>query len=196
MKPYYQDDYCTIYNADCREVLPELDKVDLVLTDPPYPDWMAEEYHFNENTIINALGFCNAFICFWSAKVDFIAPFDRVHIWDKKVGCGSQYERIYESGVGDNNWCVYNHYLVNSSVAASYSGDVFNEHKAQKPIKLVEELIGRTDSQTILDPFMGSGTTLVAAKQLGRKCIGIEMEEKYCEIAVKRLRQEYFDFGV
>lgn len=63
-------------------------------------------------------------------------------------------------------------------------------HPAEKPIELISWLIKISTGQTILDPFMGSGTTLRAAKDLGRKAIGIEMEEKYCEIAAKRLEQE------
>jgi site-specific DNA-methyltransferase (adenine-specific) len=64
-------------------------------------------------------------------------------------------------------------------------------HLAQKPLDLIKCLIGISpDGSLILDPFMGSGTTLVAAKQLHRKAIGIEIEEKYCEIAVRRLAQE------
>ena len=63
-------------------------------------------------------------------------------------------------------------------------------HPTQKPIPLLRYLIGRHDALTILDPFMGSGTTLRAAKDLGRRAIGIEIEERYCEIAVNRLRQE------
>ena len=70
-------------------------------------------------------------------------------------------------------------------------------HPCPKPLKPFQWLIteSSTCGQTILDPFMGSGTTLVAAKQLNRKCIGIELEKKYCEIAAKRLRQEVFNFA-
>ena len=70
-------------------------------------------------------------------------------------------------------------------------------HRTQKPLSLVKQLAAAFTNQgdMILDPFMGSGTTLRAAKDLGRKAIGIEIEEKYCEIAAKRMAQEVFDFG-
>lgn len=69
------------------------------------------------------------------------------------------------------------------------------QHPTQKPVELMTWCISLADDPaTILDPFMGSGTTLRAAKDLGRKAIGIEIEEKYCEIAAKRMQQEVFDF--
>jgi DNA modification methylase len=63
-------------------------------------------------------------------------------------------------------------------------------HPTQKPVELMLWCINLTDAQLILDPFLGSGTTAVACKQLGRKCIGIEIESKYLDIAIERLRQE------
>ena len=69
------------------------------------------------------------------------------------------------------------------------NGDGSTAHPTQKPIELIAKLLA-IGGNTILDPFMGSGTTLRAAKDLGRRCIGVEIEERYCEIAVKRLQQE------
>jgi site-specific DNA-methyltransferase (adenine-specific) len=74
--------------------------------------------------------------------------------------------------------------------AVQWSSHKPNGHPSEKPVKLMYRLIKETPGDIILDPFMGSGTTLVAAKQLGRRAIGIEIEEKYCKIAVERLAQE------
>jgi DNA modification methylase len=78
---------------------------------------------------------------------------------------------------------------------APVNPDGKRQHPTQKPLDLMRWCIGlEPNIQTILDPFMGSGTTLRAAKDLGRKAIGIELEERYCEIAAKRLAQEVLNF--
>ena len=70
------------------------------------------------------------------------------------------------------------------------------EHPTQKPLALMVWCLGLSkESQTVLDPFAGSGTTGRACKDLGRKCVLIEREERYCEIAAKRMAQEVFTFG-
>jgi hypothetical protein len=74
-------------------------------------------------------------------------------------------------------------------------GDEDHFHPTQKPVALMEWIIGKYQSANVVcDPYMGSGPVILAAKNLGRSAIGIEIEEKYCEIAAKRLSQEVFDF--
>ncbi len=188
MRPYYEDDAVTIYHGDCREIVPSLGAVDLVLTDPPYPDCHAELFHYSDDLLLTVKSvLCRQFV-FWTAKTDFPLSYTAIHIWDKKTGCGSEYERIVERH-GHRNWKVFRHYLINSTVAALYSNDVFTGHPSQKPERLLMAILAYADGRTVLDPLMGSGSTLVAAKRLGRRAIGIEIEERYCEIAANRLRQ-------
>ena len=185
----------TVVNDDCLNVLKDLPdkRVDLVLTDPPYPDYYAEEYGYKEGIIdfLKDLP-CRQFI-FWSSKVDFPLDYTAIHIWDKKIGAGSQYERIFERN-GGKEYKVFSYYTNNSTVAAQMTNDIKFDHPSQKPINLIKKLISdySTENDIILDPFLGSGTTAVACKQLKRNFIGIELSEKYCEIARQRLRQDVF----
>lgn len=193
IQPYYTDPMgdITIYNADCLEVMPQIpDKsVDLALTDPPYPDYHTELYQYKDGLLDCLKQFSCRQLVFWSAKVEFPLDYTAIHIWDKKVGCGSWYERVFERN-GNIEYKVYREYLINSIVAGKYTNDIFTGHNSQKPIKLIKQLVNdySKDNDLILDPFLGSGTTAVACKQLNRRCIGIEISQKYCDIAIQRLK--------
>ncbi|MEN6535586.1 MAG: DNA methyltransferase [Bryobacteraceae bacterium] len=193
MTPYYQQDGIEIYHGDCREILPTLPKVDLVLTDPPYPrtDYPWAYIPLESVPLPKVHGFY-----FWPSNTPFPLPYTAVHVWSKcnvLVGGAEPYENIYE--VAGGMFCgVWRHAVINCEMNAVMNGDVYYPHPTQKPIRLLRRMVRKTDG-LILDPFMGSGTTLVAAKQLGRRAIGIEIEEKYCEIAVRRLAQEMLPFA-
>ncbi|GHV82625.1 hypothetical protein AGMMS49991_11830 [Spirochaetia bacterium] len=176
----------TLYLGDCMDILPTLGKVDAVVTDPPYPDYHAEEYMYFDG-ILDFLKSpdCRQLI-FWSIKSDFPLNFTARHVWDKKMGCGSEYEFIFERN-GKKNFKVFNAHSINSWVSACMCRDVWTGHKSQKPIALIKELVGFVKGDTILDPFMGSGTTGVACYNMGRRFIGIEKNEKYFDIACKRI---------
>lgn len=220
MKPYYDEDGIQIFHGDCREVLSTFKvsnhkvcqkckcsglflcddewhlvkpSIDLVLTDPPYPNMTGRVGEYRQCGI----GFLSDLLCrqfiFWHSLGEFPLNYQAVHIWDKKVGCQSEYERIFERNSDTGRCRMFRHYLINSTVAAQYTGDTFWNHPSQKPIDLIVELLN-LEPGFVLDPFMGSGTTLRAAKDLGRCAIGIEIEEKYCEIAAKRLSQKVFNF--
>jgi DNA modification methylase len=112
-----------------------------------------------------------------------------MRVWDKAVGTNTQFELIYERNFS-SGYKIHRFMTPHNRVRAQICRDIYTEHPSQKPIQLIRLLISESGcTNTVLDPFCGSGTTLVAAKQLGRKAIGIEISEKYCQIAVDRLRQ-------
>ncbi len=179
-----------IVNEDCLTFMRTLpDKcIDLILTDPPYPDYYAEKYNYNPEPILYLDKFkCKQFV-FWTAKEDFLLDYSAIHIWDKKTGCGSEYERIFERN-GDKNYKMFRYYFINSTVAAQMTKDVYYNHPSQKPFKLIENIIlnNTKKGDVIFDPFMGTGTTCYVAQELGRKYIGCELDKDYFEIAEKRL---------
>ena len=211
VKPYYEEPGITIYHGDCRDILPSLPKVDLVLTDPPYGigyshgkggGKLARSTQFDHHPIIgddkpfDPKPFLNyPEVILWGANHYASRLPDSAHwlIWDKRDGIctndQSDCEMAWVKGKG--NARIFRH-LWNGMLKASEQGEK-RVHPTQKPVELMQWCIQNITTntyQTILDPFMGSGTTLRAAKDLGRKAIGIEIEEKYCEIAVKRLAQE------
>ena len=182
-----------VYCGDCLEIMKQIpDKsIDLVLTDPPYPDHYTEEYKYF-NGILNVFkNYSCKQLIFWTAKSSFPLNYTAIHIWDKKCGCGSEYEMIFERNGGEQ-YKVFRYYLINSTVAAQYTNDTFTGHKSQKPIHLISDLIQKysKEGDTVLDPFLGSGTTAVACEQLNRKWIGIEISPEYCAIARERIARE------
>ena len=85
--------------------------------------------------------------------------------------------------------------LKNDTIVCPYNGEPTVQHPTVKPLQLMKALIVLMTNGTVLDPFMGSGTTLVAAKDMRQCAVGIEREERYCEIAARRLAQEVMQFG-
>ena len=196
--------------GDCLEVMPTLGRFDAVVTDPPYgidPDGVgygrtgrAIANDFNEEIMkagINmALGLmeCGMAAMFYSARITprvFAGPMAGLYageiIWDKKApGMGGalryQHENIALFSVGGASVAcpVF-------SVLQYYRAAQMHPH--EKPVGLIERLLEVVGGQTILDPFMGSGTTLVACQKLGRQGVGIELDPDWFEIACRRVEE-------
>ena len=202
MKPYYQDSAVTIYNADNREVLPLLDKFDIVLTDPPYG--LNKKIHDGGT---------------WATAKKYDATLD----WDFKIEKSdidkiiklSKYQIIWGGNYYTDIlpvtrcWLVWvkPHFPTMSEVDLAWTNfdrpaKVYHcprvnpsTHPTEKPLRLMKWVLQNYTEQknNILDPFMGSGTTLRAAKDLNMKATGIEISEKYCEIAANRMCQEVLE---
>ena len=217
MKPYYQDDAVTIYHGDCRDVMTTLRLgVCALVTDPPYgiahssnrpgAPRRGQQIQNDDSTDVRDDVLLN-----WSGSPAVVFGSCRkpppplvwraVLVWDKggHVGMGDlslpwkqNWEHIYIHGRGFEGRRGTG--VLRFNALPPWGGEFTHPH--EKPVELMRELISKCPPLTILDPFMGSGTTLRAAKDLGRKAIGIEIEERYCEIAAKRCAQEVLDLGM
>ena len=200
-----------IYHGDCREILPTLEPVDLVLTDPPYgialetsyrlrgrgrlaqcvdyPEIIGDSEHFDPQFILDL----DVPTVLWGANyyAHRLPETSGWLVWDKRTG-----RMQNDQADAELAWTnvikgvrVFAHEW-NGFRRDSEPGEHY--HPAQKPVALLRWVLTHRwiPEGKVLDPFMGSGTTLRAAKDLRRKAIGIEIEERYCEIAVNRMAQE------
>jgi site-specific DNA-methyltransferase (adenine-specific) len=197
--PYYQDEWVTIWHGDCREMLPGL-VADVLISDPPYgmayrSGWSGVEVAGDEDLSVR-----DAVLAAWAPRP--AAVFGR---WNLPRPEGTHARLIWDKGdwpgMGDLSfpWGPSDEevYILGDGWVGTREGTILRRrriggnglHPTEKPVDLMEQLVRKAPPGTVLDPFTGSGTTLVAARNLGRKAIGIEIEEGYCEIAAERCRQ-------
>lgn len=210
MKPYYRDDWATIYHGDCRDIAPDID-CGLVLTDPPYGIDHPTDYRTRGR---DGIAGCNDYPPVYGDDSDFdprwlldiggarilwganhyahrLPPQSGWLVWDKER------PDDLDQATCELAWtdCVKGvrrfRHLWHGAMRAS-ENDSSLLHPTQKPVELMQwclSLRWTNDYRTVLDPYMGSGATLVASKNMSRRVIGIEIQEQYCEIAAERLSQ-------
>lgn len=217
IKPYYEEEGITIYCADSRDVLHHLNGIDVVLTDPPYGVKLGHKpnnQRFDRKKytkVDDTPEFIDAVVlpvieqCRKIAKRVIVTPgVKNMFAYPPPEHVGAFY---YPAASGCNSWGFSCWQPILYYGKDPYGGkgsrpDSFisteaaekNGHPCPKPIGQWKKLLQRVGlpGETVLDPFMGSGTTLVAARDLGLKAVGIEISEGYCRIAVERLRQSIF----
>jgi site-specific DNA-methyltransferase (adenine-specific) len=211
MRPYYQHNGITIYHADCREVLSSIDPVDAVITDPVWPNVPAGIYagaddpyglfvdvarHFPRiaQRVVVQLG-CNSDPRFLQAMPPEM-PFLRA-CW-LEYALPSRIGRVLYSG---DVAYVYGNWPASRPGARVFPGLApkaqphKNGHPTPRAYEHVRWLIGWYARGVVLDPFMGSGMTLRAAKEHGYPAIGCDVDERYCELAAKQMSQEVMAFA-
>jgi DNA modification methylase len=213
-KPYFEDESVQIYHGDCRDLLPLMPKVDLVLTDPPYGlNFPYLSYVDTRDALVSLLSEVMPVIQRIAPRCFVLCGPTQIHLypepewvacvtWNTTGSFGkygySQWTPVLCYGADVNGFGNVNGVLkgdvirINGSLGVGFqrSRDE-RQHTCPKPLNVMWQVVSRfsLDADTIIDPFMGSGTTLRAAKDLGRKAIGIEIEERYCEVAAKRMSQ-------
>jgi DNA modification methylase len=211
MRPYYQDDYVTLYHGDCREIVPTLGKFDLLLTDPPYgigadkrPGGVGEKSRLHKwddswDSEVPELKWLldvtvSSIIWGYHYMADQLGNTKAPVVWDKKCknGWDDNFADVEIAWTRGFNTPTCFRYQWMGACRGANTEDGAKVHPTQKPMALMRWCIERYSDaeQTILDPYAGAGATGRAAKDLQRKCTLIELEERYCEVAANRLRQE------
>jgi site-specific DNA-methyltransferase (adenine-specific) len=212
-KPYYQDELVTLYHGNCLEV-PEWLTADVLVTDPPYgidynsgsrrenlaPSILNDKDTKYRDDALKAWGSSRPALMFGTWRIQRPADTKALLVWDTKgaLGMGDlripwkpAHQEIYV--LGDGPWCGSRGSDVISVAPVQSTAKNGRTHPHEKPLRLMDELISKTVG-VIADPFAGSGSTLVSATRFGRKAVGVELDERYCELIVKRLAQQAFDF--
>jgi DNA modification methylase len=224
MRPYYADDRVTLYHGDCREITNWL-AADVLVTDPPYGigwskgDWSASHNPAGHSGIKNDLDTSTRdgaiatwgdrpALVFGSLRAAYPAGWQRMLVFHKPtVGSGlfgnrmpwlTNWEPIFALGQWPDQTPGLDAVISTRSASASgYSGYVTRHgHPHAKPLDVMEQLIDACPPGVIADPFAGSGSTLIAARNLGRKAVGVELDERYCETIAKRLAQDVLPLAV
>jgi site-specific DNA-methyltransferase (adenine-specific) len=221
MQPYYQDSSVTIYHADCADALTSVGACDLVLADPPYnainretgglrsiDKGGADSLPVDISALAPRLAVLAPSVYCWCSQEQLSAWLQAFHaagmttrtgVWHKSDPSPMNGEYLWLSAI---ELCAFARrsgaYFARHCAAPVWRGPTernVDGHPTPKPLWLMSELVSAScpPGGTVLDPFAGSGTTLLAAKNLGRHAIGIEIEERYCEIAAKRCSQEVLD---
>lgn len=208
MNTYYSDDLVTLYHGDCLEIT-AWTKADVLVTDPPYgmayvSAWTTrrpvagDKDTIARDSVLEAWGDRPALV-FGTWRVSRPALTKQVITWHKKsigpgmgdlsLPWGNATEEIYVLGKGWQGKRRHNVIATSDQRGNPYGASAQVGHPTPKPVGLIEQLIECAPEGVIADPFAGGGSTLLAARNLGRKVIGVELEERYCEIIANRLSQ-------
>lgn len=205
LRPYYHAEGITIFHGDCRVILPRLKKLDLLCTDPPYGiGFAAQPTNYQRAKGMKRETWDNDTAEEWLIGMAR-SKAERQIIWGgnyydlPRARCLlSWYKPDAPPSMGNVEYAWTN--LNQNSRQISHSISATNAerlgHPTQKPLRVMLWTLGQvSEVKSVLDPWMGSGTTLRAAKDLGLRAIGIEREEKYCAMAVERLAQSVLSLG-
>jgi len=216
---YYADDSCAIANADCRKILPLLPTVDFVLTDPPYEIVAtgggigAQRQYLADITDFTDCGFDMGILQSFHSWACFCS---KTQLQELLQQVGNRrwmlvtWNKPNPTPLSNGNYLPDTEYIIHAWKAGNLHGGFRDKsrfivypcqqdksHPNEKPIPVILKMLrmGTQAGDLVLDPFMGSGTTLRAAKDLGLRAIGIEISRDYCDIAIQRLRQSVLDFS-